>query len=218
MRSGRAGGPGGDVVRGRDKAGRYELGEPRRPGAVRRASSVFGRRVFLWLGEAVRQAEHPGQARDAGLEGKARQGLGLGLQPVGEGPVERLPVGEVGVDADGGGEGRAQILLAGLDAAARLELRLAGEPAAQGERQPHGPAHAVEGDEMDGRITPLGLDRLGPPGCGPGALHGELGELRQHGEIVDIGGRVHEQKENMEWAVCQAFRGARWEATTAFDA
>ena len=80
---------------------------------------------------------------------------------------------------------------------------LAGETAAQGKRQAHGPAHAVEGDQMDGRVPALGLDRLGPRGCGAGARHGELRELGQQGKVVDVGGRGHEQKENTWGVLCQ---------------
>jgi hypothetical protein len=58
---------------------------------------------------------------------------------------------------------------------------------------------------MGFRIAAVGLHRPGPPDGGAGARHGELSELRQHGQIVDVDGRGHEQKENMETVVCQTF-------------
>jgi hypothetical protein len=50
---------------------------------------------------------------------------------------------------------------------------------------------------MDGRIAALGLDGFGPLRGGSGARQGELGELGQHGEIVDVGECGHEQNKNI---------------------
>jgi hypothetical protein len=94
----------------------------RRPGI-----RVFGR---LGVERPWRQAEDLGQAGDADLEGQVRQGPGLCLEPMGERPVERLTIAERSVDADRGAENGLEPFLAGLDAPARLALRLSGEPTA----------------------------------------------------------------------------------------
>ena len=161
-------------------------------GGAARAARRDGGGARIGGDRFIRQAEHARQAREAGLEGKVRKGLGLGLEAVGEGPVEVLALGEGGVEADGGGDGGAQLFLAGLNAPARLSLGLADQAAAQGDGQAHGPAHAVEGDQMDGRIAALGLDGFGPLRGGSGARHGELGELGQQSQVArDLGlGRV----------------------------